>query len=145
LGCYNRRMIERTLAIIKPDAVERRLAGKIIQRIEDEGFQIRAMRRVHLTRAQAEGFYAVHRDRPFFGSLTAFMSSGPVIVIVLEAPDAIKTWRTLMGATDPAKADAGTLRKAFAQSIERNATHGSDAADTASYEIGYFFPGAELT
>jgi nucleoside-diphosphate kinase len=98
-------MIERTLAIIKPDAVERRLAGKIIQRIEDAGFQIRAMRRVHLTRPQAEGFYAVHRDRPFFGSLTAFMSSGPVIVMVLEAPDAIKTWRTLMGATDPAKAD----------------------------------------
>jgi nucleoside-diphosphate kinase len=138
-------MIERTLAIIKPDAVERRLAGKIIQRIEDAGFQIRAMRRVHLTRPQAEGFYAVHRDRPFFGSLTAFMSSGPVIVMVLEAPDAIKTWRTLMGATDPAKADSGTLRKEFAQSIERNATHGSDATDTASYEIGYFFPGVDLS
>jgi nucleoside-diphosphate kinase len=138
-------MIERTLAIIKPDAVERRLAGKIIQRIEDAGFQIRAMRRVHLTRPQAEGFYAVHRDRPFFGSLTAFMSSGPVIVMVLEAPDAIKTWRTLMGATDPAKADGGTLRKEFAQSIERNATHGSDATDTASYEIGYFFPGVDLS
>jgi nucleoside-diphosphate kinase len=138
-------MIERTLAIIKPDAVERRLAGKIIQRIEDAGFQIRAMRRVHLTRPQAEGFYAVHRDRPFFGSLTAFMSSGPVIVMVLEAPDAIKTWRTLMGATDPAKADGGTLRKEFAQSIERSATHGSDATDTASYEIGYFFPGVDLS
>jgi len=137
-------MIERTLAIIKPDAVERRLAGKIIQRIEDAGFQIRAMRRVHLTKPQAEGFYAVHRERPFFGSLTAFMSSGPVIVMVLEAADAIKTWRTLMGATDPAKADPGTLRKEFAQSIERNATHGSDAADTASYEIGYFFPGMDL-
>jgi nucleoside-diphosphate kinase len=137
-------MIERTLAIIKPDAVERRLAGKIIQRIEDAGFQIRAMRRVQLTRAQAEGFYAVHRERPFFGSLTAFMSSGPVIVMALEAPDAIKTWRTLMGATDPAKADPGTLRREFAQSIERNATHGSDAPDTAAYEIGYFFPGAEL-
>ena len=137
-------MIERTLAIIKPDAVERRLAGKVIQRIEDAGFQIRAMRRVHLTKPQAEGFYAVHRERPFFGSLTAFMSSGPVIVMVLEAADAIKTWRTLMGATDPAKADPGTLRKEFAQSIERNATHGSDAADTASYEIGYFFPGMDL-
>ena len=134
-------MTERTLAIIKPDAVERRLAGKIIQRIEDEGFQIRAMRRVHLSKAQAEGFYAVHRERPFFGSLTAFMSSGPAIVLVLEAPDAIKKWRTLMGATDPAKADAGTLRKEFAQSIERNATHGSDAPDTAAYEIGYFFAG----
>src|SRR6476469_8965844 len=98
-------MTERTLAIIKPDAVERRLAGKIIQRIEEAGFQIRAMRRLHLTRPQAEGFYAVHRERPFFGSLTTFMSSGPVIVMVLEARDAIKTWRTLLGATDPAKAD----------------------------------------
>ena len=137
-------MIERTLAIIKPDAVERRLAGKIIQRIEDKGFQIRAMRRVHLTKREAEGFYAVHRERPFFGSLTAFMSSGPAIVMVLEAPEAIKSWRALMGATDPAKADAGTLRKEFAESIERNAAHGSDAADTASYEIGYFFPGIDL-
>jgi len=121
-------MIERTLAIIKPDAVERRLAGKIIQRIEDKGFQIRAMRSVQMTKGQAEGFYAVHRERPFFGSLAAFMSSGPAIVMVLEGPDAIKSWRTLMGATDPAKADAGTLRKEFAQSIERNATHGSDVA-----------------
>ena len=94
--------------------------------------------------AQAEGFYAVHRERPFFGSLTAFMSSGPAIVLVLEAPDAIRKWRTLMGATDPAKADAGTLRKEFAQSIERNATHGSDAPETAAYEIGYFFAGVEL-
>ena len=137
-------MLERTLAIIKPDAVERRLAGKIIQRIEAEGFQIRAIKRVSLSRAQAEGFYAVHRARPFFGSLTSFMSSGPAIVLVLEAPDAIKKWRTLMGATDPAKADAGTLRKEFAESIERNATHGSDAPDTAAYEIGYFFAGVEL-
>ena len=137
-------MTERTLAIIKPDAVQRRLAGRILQRIEDEGFQIRAMRRVHLTQAEAEGFYAVHRQRPFFGSLTGFMSSGPSVVMVLEAPDAIKKWRTLMGATDPAKADAGTLRKEFAESIERNATHGSDAPDTASYEIGYFFAGVEL-
>ena len=137
-------MTERTLAIIKPDAVERRLAGKIIQRIEDEGFQIRAMRRVSLAKADAEGFYAVHRERPFFGSLTAFMSSGPAIVLVLEAPDAIRKWRTLMGATDPAKADAGTLRKELAQSIERNATHGSDAPETAAYEIGYFFAGLEL-
>jgi len=137
-------MPERTLAIIKPDAVQRRLAGRIIQRIEDEGFQIRAMRRVHVTKVQAEGFYAVHRDRPFFGSLTEFMSSGPSIALVLEAPDAIKKWRTLMGATDPAKADAGTLRKDFAASIERNATHGSDAPETAAYEIGYFFAGMEL-
>jgi len=137
-------MTERTLAIIKPDAVERHLAGAIIQRIEDEGFQIRAMRLVRLTKNDAEGFYAVHRDRPFFRSLTEFMSSGPAIAVVIEAPDAIRKWRTLMGATDPAKADAGTLRKQFAQSIERNATHGSDAADTASFEIGYFFAGIEL-
>ncbi len=137
-------MSERTLAIIKPDAARRRLAGRIIQRIEDEGFEIRAIRRVHLTQAQAEGFYAVHRARPFFASLTGFMSSGPAIVLVLEAPDAIRKWRTLMGATDPAKADAGTLRKEFAASIERNATHGSDAPETAAYEIGYFFAGMDL-
>ncbi len=137
-------MTERTLAIIKPDAVERRVAGKIIQRIEAEGFQIRAMRLVRLSRPEAEGFYAVHRSRPFFASLTEFMSSGPAVVMVLEAPDAIRKWRTLMGATDPAKADPGTLRKEFAQSIERNATHGSDAPDTAAYEIGYFFSGIEL-
>jgi len=137
-------MTERTLAIIKPDAVQRRLAGRIVQRIEEEGFQIRAMRRVQLSQPEAEGFYAVHRQRPFFGSLTGFMSSGPSVVMVLEAPDAIKKWRTLMGATDPAKADAGTLRKEFAESIERNATHGSDAPETAAYEIGYFFAGQEL-
>src|SRR6476661_5048367 len=136
--------MERTLAIIKPDAFERKLTGAIIQRIEAAGFTIGAMKRLHLTRQQAEGFYAVHRERPFFGSLTAFMSSGPAIVLVLEAPDAIRKWRTLMGATDPAKADAGTLRKEFAESIERNATHGSDAPDTAAYEIGYFFAGVEL-
>src|SRR3979411_3262010 len=120
-------MTERTLAIIKPDAVERHLAGKIIQRIEDEGFQIRAMRRVHLSKREAEGFYAVHRERPFFGSPTAFMSSGPAIVLVLEAPDAIKRWRTLMGATDPAKADPGTLRKEGAQAIEAQDTQASHA------------------
>jgi len=137
-------MTERTFAIIKPDAVERGVAGKIIQRIEDEGFQIRAMKRVRLSTSEAEGFYAVHRGKGFFGSLTAFMSSGPAIVLVLEAPDAIKKWRTLMGATDPAKADPGTIRKEFGQSIERNATHGSDAPDTAAYEIGYFFAGVEL-
>jgi nucleoside-diphosphate kinase len=135
---------ERTLAIIKPDAVARRLVGRIIQRVEESGFEIRAMRRVELTRKSAEGFYAVHRERPFFASLTSFMSSGPAVVLVLEAPDAIKKWRTLMGATDPAKAEAGTLRREFAESIERNATHGSDAPDTATYEIGYFFAGLEL-
>src|SRR5262245_60475938 len=136
--------MERTLAIIKPDAVERRLAGRIVQRIEEAGFEIRAMRRLQLTKRQAQGFYAVHRDRPFFDSLTDFMSSGPAVVMVLQAPDAIKRWRTLMGATDPAKADAGTLRREFAESIERNATHGSDASDTAAYEIGFFFAGIDL-
>ena len=137
-------MPERTLAIIKPDAVSRRLAGRILQRIEDAGFQIRATRRVQLSKREAEGFYAVHRERSFFASLTEFMSSGPALVLVLEAPDAIKKWRTLMGATDPAKAEPGTLRKEFALSIERNATHGSDAPETASFEIGYFFAGTEL-
>ena len=136
--------MERTLAIIKPDAVAARHTGRIIQRIEEAGFQIRAMRMRHLTGKEAEGFYAVHRERPFFGSLTAFMSRGPVVVLALEAPDAIKKWRTLMGATDPAKAEPGTLRKEFAESIERNATHGSDAPDTAAYELGYFFAGIEL-
>ena len=137
-------MTERTLAIIKPDAVARRLTGRIIQRIEEAQFHIRALRRVELTRKQAEGFYAVHRERPFFGSLTSFMSSGPAVVMVLESADAIKKWRALMGATDPAKADAGTLRREFAESIERNVTHGSDAPETAVYEIGYFFPGIDL-
>jgi nucleoside-diphosphate kinase len=135
---------ERTLAIIKPDAFERGLSGRIIERIEREGFTIRGMRRVALSRQQAEGFYAVHRERPFFASLTAFMASGPAVVLVLEAEGAIKKWRTLMGATDPAKADPGTLRKEFAQSIERNATHGSDAPETAAFEIGYFFAGVDL-
>jgi nucleoside-diphosphate kinase len=137
--------MERTFAIIKPDAVRERMTGRIIQRIEDEGFQIRAMRLVNLSKAEAEGFYAVHRERPFFSSLTAFMSSGPAVVLALEAPDAVKKWRTLMGATDPAKADKGTLRKEFGRSIENNATHGSDAPDTAAFELSYFFPGIEFT
>jgi nucleoside-diphosphate kinase len=137
-------MSERTLAIIKPDAVAARHAGRILQRIEESGFTIRAMRLVHLTQKEAEGFYDVHRERPFFPSLTKFMSSGPAIVMALEAPDAIKKWRTLMGATDPAKADANTLRKDFGKSIENNATHGSDAPETAAYELGYFFPGVDL-
>jgi nucleoside-diphosphate kinase len=137
--------MERTFAIIKPDAVAARLTGRIIQRIEDEGFQIRAMRMVNLSTPEAEGFYAVHRERPFFASLTKFMSSGPAVVLALEAPDAIRKWRTLMGATDPAKADAGTLRKEFGQSIENNVTHGSDAPDTAAFELSYFFPGIELS
>ena len=136
--------VERTLAIIKPDAVKARKAGRILSRIEDAGFTIRALRLSHLTKTEAEGFYAVHRARPFFASLTDFMSSGPCILVALQAPDAIKKWRTLMGATDPAKAAEGTLRKEFGSSIEYNATHGSDAADTAAFEIGYFFRGMEL-
>jgi nucleoside-diphosphate kinase len=136
--------MQRTLAIIKPDAVAGRHVGRIIQRIEDSGFQIRAMRMLHLSKAEAEGFYAVHRERPFFRSLTAFMSSGAVIVLALEAEDAIRKWRTLMGATDPSKADAGTLRKEFGRSIENNATHGSDAPETAAFELGYFFPAIDL-
>jgi nucleoside-diphosphate kinase len=135
--------MEQTLAIIKPDAVAAGLVGRIIQRIEEAGFQIRAMRRLRLSQRDAEGFYAVHRQRPFFASLTSFMSSGPVVVLALEAPDAIVKWRTLMGATDPAKADEGTLRKQFGRSIENNATHGSDAPDTASFELAYFFSGLE--
>ena len=136
--------MERTFAIIKPDAVERRLAGKILARIEEASFTIRAMRLEHLTRNEAEGFYAVHRERPFFASLTEFMSSGPCVLMALEAPDAIRKWRALMGATDPAKADPGTLRKDFGSSIERNATHGSDAPETAAFELSYFFRGMEM-
>jgi nucleoside-diphosphate kinase len=136
--------METTFAIIKPDAVAAGHIGKIVQRIEDAGFQIRAMQLKHLSQKDAEGFYAVHRERPFFASLTQFMSSGPVVVLALQAPDAIRKWRTLMGATDPAKADAGTLRKEFGRSIENNATHGSDAPETAAFELGYFFPGIEL-
>ena len=136
--------MERTFAIIKPDAVERKLAGTIMARIEEAGFTVRAMRLHHLTKKEAEGFYAVHRERPFFGGLTDFMSSGPCVLMALEAPDAIRKWRTLMGATDPAKADAGTLRKDFGSSIERNATHGSDAPETAAFELGYFFRGMEM-
>jgi nucleoside-diphosphate kinase len=136
--------MERTFAIIKPDAVKARHAGQILQRIEESGFRILALRLQHLTKAEAEGFYDVHRARPFFGSLTDFMSSGPCIVMCLEAEDAIRKWRNLMGATDPAKADAGTLRKQFGASIEFNATHGSDAPETAAFEIGYFFRGMEI-
>ena len=136
--------MERTLAIIKPDAVGRGAAGAIIQRIEQAGFLVRAMKKRSLTRAEAEGFYDVHRGKPFFPSLTEFMSSGPVVVLVLEADGAIRQWRDLMGATDPAKAAPGTLRAEFGRSIGENATHGSDAPETAAYEIGYFFAGVEL-
>ena len=137
-------MIERTFAIIKPDAVEKRLAGKILARVEEAGFTVRAMRLQHLTTKEAEGFYAVHRERPFFGELTTFMSSGPCVLLALEAPDAIRKWRDTMGVTDPAKAAPGTLRRDFGESIGRNATHGSDAPETAAFELGYFFRGMEL-
>jgi nucleoside-diphosphate kinase len=137
--------MERTFAIIKPDAVRKQLAGKILARIEEAGFTVRAMRLTHLTKKEAEGFYAVHAARPFFGSLTDFMSSGPCVLLALDAPDAIKKWRATMGATDPAKADAGTLRKDFGESIEFNATHGSDAPETAAFELGYFFAGLEFS
>ena len=137
--------MERTFAIIKPDAVRNGTAGAILNRIETAGFTVRAMRLEHLSKREAEGFYAVHRERPFFGGLTDFMSSGPCIVMCLEAPDAIRKWRELMGATDPAKADAGTLRRDFGTSIDNNATHGSDAPDTAAFELAYFFRGMELS
>jgi len=136
--------MERTFAIIKPDAVEKNVIGPILGRIEQEGFRIVGLRMVRLTREEAEGFYAVHRERPFFGDLTAFMSSGPAVVMVLEADNAIRRWREVMGATDSAKADEGTLRRQFGTNIERNATHGSDAPETAATEIAYFFPGIEL-
>ncbi len=132
-------MIERTLAIIKPDGVSRNLIGEILRRIESSGLRISAMRMDHLSKKQAEGFYAVHRERPFFPSLTAFMSEGPVVLMILSGEDAIRKWRDLMGATDPAKAAQGTIRKEFGLSIERNTTHGSDAPETAAFETAYFF------
>ena len=135
---------ERTLCIIKPDALAAGQAGQILARLEKAGFEIVALRLRRLSRAEAEGFYHVHRERPFFGSLADFMSSGPCLPMVLEADDAIAKLRELMGATDPAKAAAGTIRKDFASSIEANRIHGSDAAETARFEIGYFFPGIAL-
>jgi nucleoside-diphosphate kinase len=132
-------MTERTLAIVKPDAVAAGHLGAILDRILKEEFRIVGLKMLHLSRAQAEGFYAVHRERPFFGDLTLFMSSGPVVVMVLERPAAISTWRRVMGATDPAKSDEGTLRRQFGTSVEKNATHGSDAPETAATEIAYFF------
>jgi len=135
---------QRTFSIIKPDAVKAGQAGAILDRIEKAGFRLLALRLRHLTREEAEGFYHVHRQRPFFASLTSFMTSGPCITMVLEREDAIAKLRELMGATDPAKAAAGTIRKDFAASIEANAIHGSDAPETAAFEVGYFFPGIEL-
>ncbi len=136
--------VERTLAIIKPDAVANRHAGEILSIIECNGFTIRQMRMVHLTPSQAEGFYEVHRGKPFFEGLVRFMTSGPAICLVLEAPNAILKWREVMGATDPAQAAEGTIRKRFAQSVQRNCVHGSDAPETARLEVDYFFPEIEL-
>jgi nucleoside-diphosphate kinase len=136
--------IERTLAIIKPDAAGRGLTGEIISRIHAAKFQVIAIKSLRLTKAEAEGFYAVHRERPFFKDLTEFMSSGKVVAMVLEAENAITKWRDTMGATDPAKAAPGTIRKELGTSIQNNCTHGSDAPQTAAFEISYFFAGSEL-
>jgi nucleoside-diphosphate kinase len=137
-------MTQRTLAIIKPDAVANGAAGRIIARIEAGGFKILAAKLVHMSLDDAAGFYAVHRERPFFESLCTFMTQGPCIPMVLEADGAIQRWRDLMGATDPAKASAGTIRKEFASSIEANAVHGSDGPETAATEIAYFFSALEI-
>jgi nucleoside-diphosphate kinase len=137
-------MTQRTLAIIKPDAVARGAAGAILGRIEQAGFKVLAVKLVHMSSDDAAGFYAVHRQRPFFQSLCSFMTQGPCMVMVLEADNAIQKWRDLMGATDPAKATAGTIRKEFATSIEANAVHGSDAPETAAFEIPYFFSALEI-
>jgi len=136
--------VERTLAIIKPDAVGRGLTADILSRIHAAKFQIVAIKSLRLTKSEAEGFYAVHRERPFFGELTEFMSSGKAVVIVLEAENAIAKWRETMGATDPAKAAPGTIRRELGTSIQYNCTHGSDAPATAAFEIAYFFSGLEL-
>ena len=135
---------ERTLAIIKPDAVARGITADIVARIHTAGLAIKAIKSLRLTQVEAEGFYAVHRSRGFFADLTAFMSSGKIVVLVLESENAIPRWRETMGATDPAKAAAGTIRRDFGTSIQNNCTHGSDAPDTAAFEIGYFFAGYEL-
>jgi len=136
--------VERTLAIIKPDAVARGLVGEILSRIHDAGLGIVAMKSVRLTKAEAEGFYAVHREQPFFRDLTEFMSSGKVFVLVLKGENAIGRWRETMGATDPAKAAPGTIRRQFGTSIQNNCTHGSDSSETAAFEIGYFFEARKL-
>lgn len=137
--------LQRTFAIIKPDAVKKNAQGEIINIILQNEFRIIGMKMLHITKEQAEGFYAVHAGKPFFNSLTDFMSSGPIVVLALEKPhDAIAAWRKLMGATNPANAEDGTIRKRFAESIEKNAVHGSDAEDTARFELSYFFAGYEL-
>ncbi len=135
---------ERTLSIIKPDATRRNLTGAINQRFEEAGLRIVAQKRLRLTQGQAEAFYVVHKERPFFAGLVAFMTSGPVVVQVLEGEDAVARNRKVMGATDPAKADAGTIRKDFAENIEANSVHGSDSAENAAIEIGFFFSAIEI-
>jgi nucleoside-diphosphate kinase len=134
----------RTFGIVKPDAVRNGKTGAVIQRILDGGFRLRGMKLIHMTRKQAEGFYEVHKERPFFGELTTFMSSGPCVVMALEKSGAVKSWRDLMGATDPAKADEGTIRKEFGGSVGENAVHGSDSEENAAIEIAYFFSNLEL-
>ncbi len=136
--------MERTLSIVKPDGVRKRLIGEVIKRFEKSGLRIAGLKMVSLTKKEAEGFYAVHRERPFFSSLTDFMSSGPVVVMVVEGEGCIKKVRDLMGATNPAEAAGGTIRKDFADSIEANIVHGSDGPDTAAFEIGYFFSALEI-
>lgn len=136
--------MERTFGIIKPDAVERKLTGKILDRIEAAGFAVVGMKKIHLSRAEAEGFYYVHKERPFFNDLCAFMSRSPVVVLALEKENAILAWRDLMGATNPANAAEGTMRKEFGVSIEENSTHGSDSPESAGFEIPYFFSSLEL-
>lgn len=136
--------MERTFAIIKPDAVERNIAGKIIERIEGAGFRICGMKRLFLSRVEAEGFYYVHKERPFFNDLCTFMSRSPVVALVLEQENAIAKWRELMGATNPANAEAGTIRKEFGLGIEENTVHGSDSPESAAFEIPYFFSQLEL-
>ena len=136
--------VERTLSIIKPDSMEANKAGAIIARLQDEGFAIKGMRMLHLTRAQAEGFYEIHRGKPFFEELVVFMSRSPIVVMALEAEDAIAKYREVIGATDPAKAADGTIRKLYGTHVGENAVHGSDAPETAAVEIGYFFPGYEV-
>ncbi len=138
-------MIQRTLSIIKPDAVERNLTGAVLSMIEDAGLRIVAMKRLRLSKQDAEGFYAVHKDRPFFNELTTYMASGPVVISVLEGENAIARYRELMGATNPANAAPGTIRKLYAKTIEANSVHGSDAPETASSEISYFFNVLEIT
>jgi len=136
--------LQRTLAIVKPDAVAKNATGDILTTIEAQGFRVLGMKMLHISKQDAEGFYDVHADKPFFNSLTTFMSSGPIVVIALEKEEAIQAWRDLMGPTNPAKAAEGTIRKKWGTSIERNATHGSDAEDTARFELAYFFAGYQL-